>query len=167
MILVLPEKIFQKQKIVGYINGAFQWSDFIKPEDGIPSLEDLKNIASIARVLKIYKEKLFDNKPVIITSGFRALAHHIRIYEQKGITDKKKIPMGSYHLTGRAVDFQVKGMTIAEVYRLMDIYHFGGVEKTNSTWVHIDNRGKICRFTPQNKILAHHYNNELHEKIFK
>lgn len=167
MILVSPQQIFAKKKIVGYINSAFQWSEFIKPEDGMPTLEQLKNIANIARVLKIYKEKLFDNKPVIVTCGFRSMAHHLRIYAEKGITDKNKIPMGSYHLSGKAVDFQVRGMTIAEVYRLMDIYHFGGVEKTDSTWVHIDNRGKICRFNSGNKVIAHHYNNEKHDIIFK
>lgn len=167
MILVSPQQILQKKKIIGYINTAFQWSEFIKPEDGIPDLQTLKYISYIAGVLKVYKEKLFDNKPVIVTSGYRSMAHHLRIYAEKGITDKSKIPMGSYHLTGKAVDFIVKGMTIAEVYRLMDLYHFGGVEKTGSTWVHIDNRGKICRFDQKSKVIAHHYNHELHEKIFK
>ena len=166
MILVSPQQIFAKKKIIGYINTAFQWSEFIKPEDGIPNLQTLKYISYIAGTLKTYKEKLFDNKPIIITSGYRSMAHHLKIYAEKGITDKSKIPMGSYHLQGKAVDFQVKGMTIAEVYRLMDLYHFGGVERTDSTWVHIDNRGKIARFNQQGKTIAHHYNNELHEKIF-
>lgn len=44
-------------------------------------------------------------KPMRVTSGFRSLEKHLEIYAKKGITDKKKIPMKSRHLTGQAVDF--------------------------------------------------------------
>jgi len=43
-------------------------------------------------------------KPLIVTSGYRSLQHHIDIYRTKGIPDSQ-IPMGSRHLTGNAVDF--------------------------------------------------------------
>ena len=43
-------------------------------------------------------------KPMIITSGLRSMADHLRIYEQKGITDTSKIPMKSRHLYGLACD---------------------------------------------------------------
>lgn len=39
-----------------------------------------------------------------ITSGFRTLAQHLRIYKEKGITDVKNIPMLSCHLFCQAVD---------------------------------------------------------------
>jgi hypothetical protein len=37
-------------------------------------------------------------KPMIVTSGVRTLADHLRIYKNKGITDQSKIPMKSRHL---------------------------------------------------------------------
>jgi len=43
-------------------------------------------------------------KPMTVTSGLRTMADHLRIYAQKGITDKSKIPMGSLHLKGLACD---------------------------------------------------------------
>lgn len=40
---------------------------------------------------------------MIVTSGYRSLQHHKDIYRAKGITDDK-IPLGSKHLIGCAVD---------------------------------------------------------------
>lgn len=42
-------------------------------------------------------------KVMNVTSGLRDLADHLRIYASKGIP-KDKIPMGSKHLKGQAVD---------------------------------------------------------------
>jgi hypothetical protein len=49
-------------------------------------------------------------KPMIVTSGYRLMQDHLRIYSQiaskKGIDfDASKVPMGSNHLKGLAVDF--------------------------------------------------------------
>lgn len=44
-------------------------------------------------------------KPLKVTSGYRMLQDHLRIYAQKGITDRSKIPMKSQHLIGAAIDF--------------------------------------------------------------
>ena len=150
----------------GYINKDFKWSEFIKSTDK-PSQEVLDNIKRVAYVLSIYKHKLFNGQPITITSGYRSLQDHLRIYKEKGITDKSKIPMGSYHLKGLAADFVVKGFTIAELYLLMDLYHFGGVERTNGNWQHIDLRNKICRFTPNGTIITSHYNLHKHNLIFR
>lgn len=43
-------------------------------------------------------------KPMTVTSGYRSMQDHLRIYSQKGITDKSKIPMQSNHLYGKACD---------------------------------------------------------------
>jgi hypothetical protein len=43
-------------------------------------------------------------KPLIVTSGYRSMQQHLRIYSAKGITDQSKIPMQSKHLVGLAVD---------------------------------------------------------------
>ena len=43
-------------------------------------------------------------KPMTVSSGFRSISDHLRIYSEKGITDKSKIPMKSKHLEGKACD---------------------------------------------------------------
>ena len=43
-------------------------------------------------------------KPCTISSGFRTMVDHLRIYKEKGITDTSKIPMKSLHLSGEAFD---------------------------------------------------------------
>lgn len=43
-------------------------------------------------------------KAMIVTSGYRSMADHLRIYKAKGIVDQSKIPMKSKHLYGQAVD---------------------------------------------------------------
>jgi len=42
--------------------------------------------------------------PMTVTSGYRSLEDHLRIYAAKGITDQSEIPMQSRHLTGEACD---------------------------------------------------------------
>lgn len=41
-----------------------------------------------------------------VSSGLRSLEEHLRIYAEKGITDRSKIPMKSRHLHGMAVDIR-------------------------------------------------------------
>jgi uncharacterized protein YcbK (DUF882 family) len=53
---------------------------------------------------KINQVRLLYGKPMIVTSGYRSIEDHMRIYESKGITDKSKIPMKSKHLIGAACD---------------------------------------------------------------
>lgn len=55
----------------------------------------------LERISKIRKDY---NKPMKVTSGYRSMEDHKRIYKQKGITDENKIPMKSRHLVGAAVD---------------------------------------------------------------
>lgn len=159
-----PEQIIKDKKIEGFINLDFQWSEFFK--ESCSDIEIFKNIQKVAYVLSVYKHKLFDSQPITITSGYRSPEHQIEVYRQKGITDLSKIPMGSYHLKGLAADFTVKGFTISQLYRLMDIHHWGGVERTDGNWQHIDLRNKNVRFTSANIILQPHYNLEAHNRIF-
>ena len=44
-------------------------------------------------------------KPMFVTSPYRTMEDHLRIYRQKGIADTSKIPMKSKHLSGQACDF--------------------------------------------------------------
>ena len=70
-------------------------------------LEDLPadHQANIKELLvKINKVREKYGKPMTPTSAYRSMADHLRIYAQKGITDKSKIPMKSKHLFGQACD---------------------------------------------------------------
>lgn len=53
---------------------------------------------------RINKIRNLWGKPMIITSGYRSLSEHLRIYREKGVTDQSKIPMKSRHLSGEALD---------------------------------------------------------------
>lgn len=53
---------------------------------------------------RINKIRSLYGKPMIVTSGYRSLSDHLRIYRQKGIVDQSKIPMRSRHLSGQAID---------------------------------------------------------------
>lgn len=72
-------------------------TDYVKQTDEVQ-----KNIEDL--VIKINKIRQAYGKPMIITSGFRTMEHHLEIYAERGITDKSKIPMKSKHLYGLALD---------------------------------------------------------------
>lgn len=71
-----------------------------KFEDQSQEIQD--NLVEL--LVRINKVRAAYGKPMNVTSGFRSMADHLRIYAQKGITDQSKIPMQSNHLYGRAVD---------------------------------------------------------------
>jgi uncharacterized protein YcbK (DUF882 family) len=78
-------------------------------------------------------------KPMTVTSGFRTMEDHLRIYKQKGITDPKKIPMQSKHLYGKAVDIADPGLVMTAWLKANpDILKDNGFwcEDGNSNWVH-------------------------------
>ena len=45
---------------------------------------------------------------MLVTSGYRSMQDHVRIYKEKGILDKAKIPIKSKHLYGQAADIYDK-----------------------------------------------------------
>lgn len=75
--------------------------EVIKNEHFPTEYEDNLNIL-LERINKL--QSLHPTFKFIITSGFRSMETHLRIYKEKGITDKNKIPMKSKHLTCQAVD---------------------------------------------------------------
>jgi uncharacterized protein YcbK (DUF882 family) len=109
------------------------------------SKEHWDNLAKLQKAVTKLREAY--GKPLTVSSGYRTLQDHLRIYAEKGITDQKLIPMKSKHLSGLAVD-----LTAA------DIKHFQKWIKDNislaeelglyfedfsvtTTWVH-------CQITP-------------------
>jgi len=167
-IIKTPEQIAKDKKISGWINADVQWCEFVFPEDGIPPLEHLRNLKNLAGVMSVYKHKVFNGARIRYTSVYRSIAHHLRVYKELGITDPKKIPMGSFHLKGLACDFTVDGYTRFQVYDLMNIYHFGGVEYPDSqNRTHVDNRGHNERFqVSTGNAMPNKYDLYQHNKIF-
>lgn len=92
---------------------------------------------------KVNRLRTAYGKPMKVTSGLRSMVDHLRIYAQKGITDKSKIPMKSKHLSGQACDFGdadnalkafIRGCTEEE----LDYYglYFESFEHTPN-WLHV------------------------------
>lgn len=53
---------------------------------------------------RINKIRVAWGNPMIVTSGLRTREDQIKVYAAKGITDESKIPFGSAHIKGCAVD---------------------------------------------------------------
>lgn len=53
---------------------------------------------------RINKIRQAYGKPMQVSSGYRSMEDHLRIYKNKGITDPNKIPMQSKHLSAAAID---------------------------------------------------------------
>jgi len=64
--------------------------------------DTLANLEKLIEKLNIIEAAY--GKTLVITSGYRTKEDQIRVYAQKGITDMSKIPMGSKHISGQAVD---------------------------------------------------------------
>ncbi len=81
----------------------------------------------------------------IATSGLRTKEDHIRIYKEKAAKEGKKfditkVPMGSQHLTGGALDISDPGLVITkflkarpEIIKEVDLYF----EEGNTNWLHM------------------------------
>jgi hypothetical protein len=101
------------------------------------------NIDELLKRVNIIREAY--GKPMNVSSGYRSLQDHLRIYSQKGITDPNKVPMGSQHLSGEALDIaDPKGELQAwikahpEIIEQANLYleDFGATP----TWVHMQIR---------------------------
>lgn len=90
---------------------------------------------------RINQVRVAYGKPMTVTSGYRSLSDHLRIYAEKGITDQSKIPMKSKHLSGQAVDIYdpdgaLKNWAMLHM-DLMEKVEFWFEDFTvTTTWVH-------------------------------
>lgn len=119
----------------------FVLGEFIPPDMDYITPTLLANLIKVAEGLEQVRARC-GHKPVRVTSGYRTLEHHLQIYrdiaKRKGVPfDKSKVPMGSYHLTGRAADVDIEGMTAQQVQAECDPWYPGGMEFA-STWTHFD-----------------------------
>lgn len=65
------------------------------------SIKQQQNLAELHKRMNVLRESY--GEPMTVTSGFRTEQEHRRIYGAKGIVGSK-VPMGSAHLQGLAVD---------------------------------------------------------------
>lgn len=114
-----------------YVTENFSWNEVFVNElktDGIPMLEVFQNAAKLARVLQEARTKI--GKPFNIHCWVRQIPHNKRA----GSTAKR-----SAHINGCAVDFDVTGMTPAEVRaKLLTLDLPLRIEANTPTWIHVD-----------------------------
>ena len=72
------------------------------PISSIGNAEHKNNYTALKAKVAVILAKFGEVRSV--TSGYRSMEDHLRIYAEKGITDKTKIPMKSKHLFGQALD---------------------------------------------------------------
>ena len=79
------------------------WKEILNgyKEEDIPK-DVLANLKELHRRINLVRDLY--GKPMKPTSVYRSMEDHLRIYKEKGITDKAKIPMKSKHLFGEAID---------------------------------------------------------------
>lgn len=114
--------------------------------DGLTD-EILDNLKVLFHKMDIVRE--YFGSPIIVHVCFRSMQYHIDLY--KRINDKRKaqglpeqhVPMGSAHLKGKAVDFHIKGISIADAQKkIVDEKKLDEwvmrMERDTATWIHLD-----------------------------
>lgn len=91
----------------------------------------LKNIQELAKNLQVLRDEV--KKPITVTSGYRNAAYNAKIGGAKA----------SQHLTGKAADIKVSGMTPKEVAAVIEKLIAAGKMKEGGlgiykTWIHYD-----------------------------
>jgi len=100
----------------------------------------LKNIQELAKNLQVLRDEV--KKPITVTSGYRNAAYNAKIGGAKA----------SQHLTGRAADIKISGMTPKEVAAVIEKLIAAGKMKEGGlgiyrTWIHYDTRGTKSRWS--------------------
>lgn len=101
------------------------------------------NLLELHRRINIVRQLW--GKPMIVTSGFRSLVDHKRIYMEKarkaGIQNPR-IPMGSLHLSGEAVDIRDDGSLYDWLKQSEQVLIDAGLwcEEGTKGWVHFQTR---------------------------
>jgi len=117
--------------------GNFTWGEATKNGTRIPTSKDIvENILAMANHMQAVRQRLGD-RPIIVTSWYRDPASN---RAAGGASN-------SYHLTGKAVDFQVPGMANPEVQRRLDAWwgDRGGMGSYPG-FTHLDCRGYRSRW---------------------
>lgn len=121
-----------------HITPNFTWKE-AQSKDGAKMPDDVrKNVIKVARELERLREAL--GKPVRVLSWYRSPARNDAVGGARN----------SQHLSGRAVDLDMKGLTQDEVVSAAEkipAFRNGGIGAYPSGAVHLDNRGYRARWT--------------------
>jgi len=97
------------------------------------------NLRKLAKNIQVLRDYI--GKPIKINSGYRSPQHNAKIGGAKN----------SQHLTGKAVDIRVDGMTPKQLFDIIETLQnkgkmdIGGLKAYNS-FVHYDIRGNFARW---------------------
>jgi uncharacterized protein YcbK (DUF882 family) len=112
------------------------------------SLDHAHNAEELLKRINILREAW--GKPWIVTSGYRTMQDHLRIYSQinskrraQGLDDLR-VPTSSKHLSGEAIDIYDSGLKITKWLKENDSARLQAVdlycEEGNDNWVHFQLR---------------------------
>ncbi|WP_435237821.1 D-Ala-D-Ala carboxypeptidase family metallohydrolase [Psychromonas sp. PT13] len=133
------EKLQVAQNMV--LSKYFKWSEFACHDSSktpVPN-EYKNNVKILAEQLSVLREKIA--KPIHINCGYRTPEHNSKV---GGVSS-------SCHLTAKAADISVKGMTPKEVHKaILDLISEGKIREGGlglyNTFVHYDIRGTAARW---------------------
>ena len=119
-----------------FINSSISWKNMIGNNNTASErLKDLttaklQSCTEIANRVVKFRDTYFAGKKLTITSGWRSVANNKR---EGGVSN-------SQHLTGRAVDFKISGVSASEVASKAKKSGMFAYVKGYSTWTHADIR---------------------------
>lgn len=113
-------------------------------------------LPKVNAVLEAYDHVLNKHFTAIVTSGYRSQQHHIDIYKKKFYAthdaytpfDPSTVPMGSAHLSGRAVDIADPGGKLyAFLAQRTELLVAAGLymEADTQGWIHLQDRPTQAR----------------------
>lgn len=99
----------------------------------------LKNLQELAKNLQVLRDDV--KKPIKITSGYRSPEHNAKIGGVKS----------SQHITGKAADLKIEGLTPKQVADTIEKLISAGKMKQGGlgiykSWIHYDTRGTAARW---------------------
>lgn len=142
--LTVIGSIFLIRKIIRMntkkLSTNFDWSEFESHDGAIMPEAAKKNIKELVKNLEVLRTAA-GNKPIKIHSGYRSPE------QNENVGGKSK----SYHMSGKAADFHIVGMTTAQTRILIENLIASGKMKQGGvgnypTWVHYDVRGTKARW---------------------
>ncbi len=113
-----------------YCTENIQWRELLLRQTQLPAIEVLENLYAVANRLQAFRDTIFQNNPITITSAWRSEKYN----KQIGGEDN------SFHCKGMAIDFQVKNIMPSHVQDLL-FHHSGGLGKYR-LFSHIDTANK-------------------------